>query len=45
MGQLDATARHINLLVLPDLDGKIAGDLLAGLVETALAGKDPPGED
>ncbi len=45
MGQLDAAARDISLLAVPDLDGKIAGDLLAGLVETALAGKDPAGED
>jgi hypothetical protein len=45
MGKLDAAARDIRLLVLAQLEREVGGDLLARLVETAFARKDPAGED
>jgi hypothetical protein len=45
MGELDAAARDVGLLVLAQRERDILGDLLARLVETALAREDPAGED
>jgi hypothetical protein len=43
MGELDATARNVGLVALPQLERKIRRNLLSGLVKTALAGKDAAG--
>jgi hypothetical protein len=45
MGELDAAARDVGLLILPQLEREIGGDLLSRLVETALAGEDPARND
>ena len=45
MGELDAAARDIGLLVLAQFQREVGRDLLAGLVEAAVAGKDAAGED